>query len=132
MPPPSATITLDRPYQVVFNLATLVRVETETGRTIDGLVRDMLPSTDGKTRGANLALIVRFIAACLGVGVEELSSVLPLDRTLEVFAALAEAFAEAIGQFSGTKPADAEGGVGERPTVADSGSSEPGPASNSG
>lgn len=135
MPAPSVTIALDREHRVVFNLATLMRIEEGTSLSLDNLVAALNPKTvgaDGQARGVRLSTMARFIAACLDTTPDELANILPLDRTLDVFVQLAQPFAEALAQFTAgdDESASAEGGGGTtRPTAAVSGDSEPGPAS---
>lgn len=154
---PTVTLELDPPRMITFDYARLEAIEVGMNMSVLQVVRQLVPQPqepageagdgtdappDAGTRGQDvtpereaelgarlkIGFAARFVAACLGVGLEELPRLVPMPKLIGVFFQLSSGLADALGQLqAGVEDPDA----GPRePGTGASGTSEPGPASS--
>ncbi|HLO41010.1 MAG TPA: hypothetical protein VK176_08305 [Phycisphaerales bacterium] len=127
MSAPTVSVNIGEPREVVFNLATLIRIEKATGKTPVAHINELaaqsavpaeipkdqvtawLESPAGKEASAKAVERISptevngFIAACTGLDPAAVADTIALDEAYEAYNALQAALVEATKQLLRTK-----------------------------
>lgn len=131
-PVPSVKLPIAGEPTVLFDLATLERIETAVDLNVGQIMerlRDLAPTredgssepavdADAVSRAFSIRFMGGFIAGAVGKSVEQLAALCPPARVLPAFTALVGGFCQAMGQVYSAQDAESpEGNPEARPAA---------------
>lgn len=109
--PTSVTLKLDREYNVTFDVDTILRIESATGRPVMDIAAMMFGGND---RGANLVrqvplgVVIDFVAGCVGATHDQAAAWARQGLAFPAFIASVPAFVAAVDTLLGGLGRDEE------------------------